>query len=152
MRGRGLKQQLLGNERINNSGVRRLLRLKIERTSEELDRKTIGLEFVKREFGISSGIQRLKDWTSWRGSRATPKRGKNIAQREEAGNVEALASTTTERIDRCRSGRAHVRRERWQWLESDHRNPEKPTRGNTEPESEEKKKTLQAEPSEERER
>jgi hypothetical protein len=31
----------------------------------------------------------------------------------------------------CHSGRTHVRKERWQWLESDHHNPEKkPTRGN----------------------
>jgi hypothetical protein len=27
----------------------------------------------------------------------------------------------------------HVKRERWQWLESDHSNPKKKTRGNTEP-------------------
>jgi hypothetical protein len=31
-----------------------------------------------------------------------------------------------------RSGRAHIRRERWQWLENHHRNPEKKTKGNTE--------------------
>jgi hypothetical protein len=63
MRDEDLKQKLRGNERINNSGIRRLLRLKIERTSEELDRKTFGLEFVKRAFGISSEIQRIIEWT-----------------------------------------------------------------------------------------
>jgi hypothetical protein len=66
MRDRGIKQQLQGNEQINNSGIR-LLCLKIERRSEELDRKAFGLEFVKRAFGISSEIQRIKDWTLWRG-------------------------------------------------------------------------------------
>jgi hypothetical protein len=30
-------------------------------------------------------------------------------------------------IGRC-SGQAHIRRERWQWLENDHRNPEKKKR------------------------
>jgi hypothetical protein len=73
MRDRDLKQQLRGNERINNSGISRPLHLKIERTSEELDRKTFGLEFVKRAFGISNRIQRIKDWTLWRG-RHPPKR------------------------------------------------------------------------------
>jgi hypothetical protein len=36
-------------------------------------------------------------------------------------------------------GQAHIRRERWQWLEIDH-NPvkKKPTRGNTEAEKEKK--------------
>jgi hypothetical protein len=51
--------------------------LKIERISEELDRKAFGLEFVKRAFGISSGIQRIKDWNLLRG-RTPPKRKEKI--------------------------------------------------------------------------
>jgi hypothetical protein len=103
MRDRGLKQQLRGNERINNSGIRRLLPFKIERTSEDPDRKTFKLEFVKRAFEISSGIQTIKDWTLWRGE-PPPKRKKSITQRGGTGNVEASAPTTTERIDRTLSG------------------------------------------------
>jgi hypothetical protein len=61
MRDQGLRQQLRGNERINNSGIRQLLRPKIERTSEELHRKVFELQLVKRAFGISNGIKRIKD-------------------------------------------------------------------------------------------
>jgi hypothetical protein len=57
--------------------MRRPLHLKIERTSEELDRKAFRLEFVKRAFGTSSGLQRLIDRTLWRG-RPPPKRKKKI--------------------------------------------------------------------------
>jgi hypothetical protein len=82
MRDQGLKQQLRGNERINNSGIRRLLRHNIEGTSEELDRKTFGLEFIKRAFGISNRIQRIKDWTLWMGSTSS-KTEKKLHKEEE---------------------------------------------------------------------
>jgi hypothetical protein len=60
----------------------------------------------------------------------TPTKTEKTAHRGGAGNVEAPSPTATERSDRqnfigyC-SGRAHIRTERWQWLESDHCNPEK---------------------------
>jgi hypothetical protein len=54
----------------------------MERTSEELDRKTFGLEFVKRAFGISNGIREIKDWTLWSG-RPPPKRRKTLHRKEE---------------------------------------------------------------------
>jgi hypothetical protein len=40
---------------IKNPDTRRQLLHKIERISEEFDRKTFGLEFVKRATGISRG-------------------------------------------------------------------------------------------------
>jgi hypothetical protein len=69
-----------------------------------------------------------------------------------AGNVEATASTTIERSDLrdfigCHSRRAHIRRERWQLLESDHCNPERKRKRRA---RERKKKMLQAQPSEEK--
>jgi hypothetical protein len=58
---------------MNNSGIRRPLLLKAERPSEEFDRKIFGLELVKRAFRISSEMQKIEDWTLWRG-RSPPKR------------------------------------------------------------------------------
>jgi hypothetical protein len=104
MRDRDLKQQLWGNERINNSGIRRLLRLKIERTSEELDRKAFGLDFIKRAIGISIVIESNKDWTLLRGWPPPKlKKKQQTAHGVGADNVEAPALTTTERIDRTSS-------------------------------------------------
>jgi hypothetical protein len=40
---------------MKNPGTRRQLRLEIERTSEELDRKAFGLEFVKRATDCPAG-------------------------------------------------------------------------------------------------
>jgi hypothetical protein len=40
--------------------------LKIEKTSEEFDRKAFGLEFVMRATGMSSGLQKMRNWTLWR--------------------------------------------------------------------------------------
>jgi hypothetical protein len=37
--------------------------LKIERTSEEFDRKALGLEFVKRATGMSSALRKMRNWT-----------------------------------------------------------------------------------------
>jgi hypothetical protein len=47
IRDRGLRQQLRGYKRIKNPGTRWQLCLKIKRTSEEFDRKVLGLEFMK---------------------------------------------------------------------------------------------------------
>jgi hypothetical protein len=85
MRDRGLKQQLWGNERINNSGIKRQLLLIVGRTSEELDRKAFGLEFLKRSFGNSSGIQGIKTGP-YEG--VDPSKPNKKAAQRGAGNVE----------------------------------------------------------------
>jgi hypothetical protein len=111
MRDPGLKQQLRGNERINNSGIRWQQSHNIERISWELDRKAFRLQFVKRVFAISSGIQRIKDWTLWGADPLQNIKEKETAQRGGAGNVEAPAATTTERIiNRTLSGVARDER------------------------------------------
>jgi hypothetical protein len=63
IRDRGLRQQLRGSKRLKDPYIRRNLRLKIERTTDGIDRKTIGLEIVKRSVGISSRTRRMIDWT-----------------------------------------------------------------------------------------
>jgi hypothetical protein len=47
------------------------------RTISRIYRKTITLEIVKGEVGISSGIRKIKNWTLWRG-RPPPKWKKNL--------------------------------------------------------------------------
>jgi hypothetical protein len=47
--------------------TRRPLCLTIENISEENDRKVFKPEVMKRAVGMSSGLQRFKDWTLWRG-------------------------------------------------------------------------------------
>jgi hypothetical protein len=47
--------------------TRRQLCLKIERTTEGIDGKTIELEIVKLAVGISSRMRTIMDWTLWRG-------------------------------------------------------------------------------------
>jgi hypothetical protein len=37
--------------------------------SEGIDRKTFGLEYVKRETGMFTGLWKVTDWTVWRGQR-----------------------------------------------------------------------------------
>jgi hypothetical protein len=97
---------------------------------------------------------------------STPsKTEKETVGRAEAGNVEAPTPNDAERqrkkesnnvegTDRSlsvrRSGRAHIRKERWQWLENDHRNPKKKKKQEETPGP--KEKTLQAQPAEEKER
>jgi hypothetical protein len=36
-------------------------------SSEEFDRKSLGLEFLKRATGISSEFGKMKNWNLWRG-------------------------------------------------------------------------------------
>jgi hypothetical protein len=68
---------------IKDLYTRQQLHLKIERTSEELDRKAFGSEFMKRATGMTSRLrkmrnlalwryrppleQKIKDWALWRG-------------------------------------------------------------------------------------
>jgi hypothetical protein len=52
---------------IKDPGIRWQLHLKIGRTSDGLDRKAFGLEFMKRAAGRSSALQKMRDWTLWRG-------------------------------------------------------------------------------------
>jgi hypothetical protein len=75
IRDRGFRQQLRGNNRIKNQGTRRQLLLKIKRISEVFDRKTFGLEFVKRAIGMSSGLRKMGNWTLWR-RRPPPERSR----------------------------------------------------------------------------
>jgi hypothetical protein len=76
---------------------------------------------------------------------------KKKADRGGAGIVETQAPNNRKRDDfnGCRSGRAHVRRERCQRLENDHHNPEK---NNKRKHRDQKKKMLQTQPLEEKER
>jgi hypothetical protein len=67
IRGRGLRYQLQGSKQIKNRDTRQQLHLKIERTSEEFDRKAFGLEFMKRATGMSSRLWKMRKWTLWRG-------------------------------------------------------------------------------------
>jgi hypothetical protein len=50
---------------IENHDARRQLCLKIERTSQAIERKVFRLEFVKRITGMFSGLQKVRDWTVW---------------------------------------------------------------------------------------
>jgi hypothetical protein len=93
IRDQGLRQQLQGTMRIKYPGTKRQLRLKIERTSDRIDWKAVGLELVKRAHGLFSGLRKVTDWTVcrdrcpaereykvrtlWRG-RSPPKRKKNL--------------------------------------------------------------------------
>jgi hypothetical protein len=67
IRDRDLRQQLRGKTGIKNARRRWPLRLKSERTTSEFGRKALGLEFVKREDAMSSGLRKIRKWTLWRG-------------------------------------------------------------------------------------
>jgi hypothetical protein len=67
IRDRGLRQQLQGDKRIKNPGTRRQLNLKIERTSEEFNRKALVLEFMKRATRMFSGLRKMRNLTLWKG-------------------------------------------------------------------------------------
>jgi hypothetical protein len=60
---------------IEDPDIRRRMRLKIERRSEEIDRKVFEPQLVKRATTMCSGLRRVQDWTLWRG-RPPPKRKK----------------------------------------------------------------------------
>jgi hypothetical protein len=57
-----------GTENWNKEpGTRWQLCLKIKTTLEEFDRKAFGSEFMKRATRISSRLQKMRNWTLWRG-------------------------------------------------------------------------------------
>jgi hypothetical protein len=88
MRNRGLKQKLQGSKWIKDLGGRLPLCPRNERTSS----------WRSQSKKPDLTPRKIKDWTLWRG-RPPPKWGKKTAQRRGGGNVEALAPTTTERIN-----------------------------------------------------
>jgi hypothetical protein len=72
--------------RLKNPGTRQQLRLGNERTTTTIYRKAIGLVIVKRAVGISSRLQRIRNWTLWRGQPPS-KTEKETADRAGAGNI-----------------------------------------------------------------
>jgi hypothetical protein len=70
IKGEGVREQLQGRMRLKN-----------ERTTSMIYWVAIGLEIVKRELGISSGLQRIRNWTLCRG-RPPPKRKKKLQIRQ----------------------------------------------------------------------
>jgi hypothetical protein len=51
---------------IQHPGTRWQLRLKTERTSDGIDRKAFGMDFMKRAAGRSWGLRKMRNWTVWR--------------------------------------------------------------------------------------
>jgi hypothetical protein len=69
------RRQLMCQEDTNgtrNRDFEEQLRLRSERTTSCIYRKTIGLEVMKRAVVISSGLQKIRNATLWRG-RPPPK-------------------------------------------------------------------------------
>jgi hypothetical protein len=72
LRSRGVEEQVhlkKGRKPAKNMGGRRRHqpRLEIMGKNNKVFRKTMHLEFIKRANWTSSGLQRIKDWTLWRG-------------------------------------------------------------------------------------
>jgi hypothetical protein len=103
------------------------LRLESSGNLDTIFSKTTRLEVAKRIARSIVGIRKIKCWTLWKGRPAT-KTEKETTVRAEAGNVEAPAPNDSERkkkeeknnveeidqnVSGCRSGRTHIRRERW---------------------------------------
>jgi hypothetical protein len=72
------------NSGIKDRGARRQLRLRKQRTSDRIFRKTGELEIDKRVVGFSIGLRKVRDWTWWRG-RPLPKRKKRSQKRTALG-------------------------------------------------------------------
>jgi hypothetical protein len=53
------------NNRIRDRDLKEQLRLRKERTSGRIFRKTVELETEKRVVGSSTGLREVSDWTSW---------------------------------------------------------------------------------------
>jgi hypothetical protein len=66
-----------GTNGTRNQNFEEQLRHGSERTTSGSYEKTLGLEIVKRAVGLSSGLRKIRYWTSWRG-RPLPKRKKNL--------------------------------------------------------------------------
>jgi hypothetical protein len=103
---RGLKQKLQGIKQIKDQGGRLLLCPRNERTSSWTYRKTIDrVKIAKQKAGCYAASRKIKDWTLWRGRPPLKRKKKETAQRGEAGNVEALAtSLLREVINRTLAG------------------------------------------------
>jgi hypothetical protein len=56
-----------GTNGTRNQDFKEQLWLGSKRTTSEFDRKAFGLEFVKQATGMSSGLQKMRNWTLWRG-------------------------------------------------------------------------------------
>jgi hypothetical protein len=67
-----------GTTVTKNRDFEEQLRLGSERTTSGIYKKTIGLEFLKRAVGISSGLRKIRNWTLWWGQ-PTPKRKNLVA-------------------------------------------------------------------------
>jgi hypothetical protein len=50
-----------------NPGIRQQLHFKIQRISEEVNRKASGLDFIKQATRMSNRLQKMRKWTLWRG-------------------------------------------------------------------------------------
>jgi hypothetical protein len=68
--------RLEGTNKTRNRDFKEQLRLRNERTTSGIYRKTIGLEILKRAVSISSGMRKVTYWTLWRGL-SPPKRRRN---------------------------------------------------------------------------
>jgi hypothetical protein len=88
IRYRGLKQQLCGSKQTKNPTKKgiggwssgHLSPLGRGGPTYKILKLTLELEFAKQANGISSGLQRSKHWTLWRG-RPPPKHKKNVRVR-----------------------------------------------------------------------
>jgi hypothetical protein len=82
---RGIEEQVhlrKGRKTAKIIGGRRRHQPRLERTGNgnKVVRKSMGMEFVKRSNWTFSGLQRMMDWTLWRGL-PPPKRKKNRTER-----------------------------------------------------------------------
>jgi hypothetical protein len=59
--------RLEGTNGTRNRDVNEQLRLGNERKTRGIYRKSIGLEIMKQNARCTVGLQRIKDWTLWRG-------------------------------------------------------------------------------------
>jgi hypothetical protein len=69
-----------GTNGTRNRDVKEQLRLGSERTTRGIYKKVTGLEIAKRIARCTVRLQRMKDWTLWRG-RPSPKRKKRRLKR-----------------------------------------------------------------------
>jgi hypothetical protein len=58
-------------------GSRWQLHLKIERTSDGIERKAFELEIFKRAPGMFRGLQKVTDWTAWKDRSPLERRNKD---------------------------------------------------------------------------
>jgi hypothetical protein len=149
MRDRGLKEQLRGNERINNSGIRRLLHRENIKLARQEGFRTGVRKASIRNFKQDTKNQRL-DLVEWS---TTCKQKKNIAQKGEAGNVEAPPPPLLrEFTSLCRVSLGTSAHKEGAVAVVGEWSPQPEKKEQEETPSQREKKTLQAQPSEEKER